>query len=158
MSSVRALTSPEFMDSLLSNEQVKEAYKFYTSNVEPLREDARRRFPYQGIMFEEYLGKATHLKDDGKTVSRKFIPAGEARFFPLGTTQSFATYFAPADFIEAVNTVGLEKYAKLKMKDFDRGVDIHTQSNPLPLCLRPVLLVSRYVGLGPATPSLETAK
>jgi len=146
MNGVWALTSPEFMDKLLTNNEVKEAYKYYSSTVEPLREDARRRFPHQGIMFEEYLGNATHLQDDGKTVSRKFIPAGEARFFPVGTRQSFATYFAPAAFIEAVNTVGLDKYAKLKVKDYDRGVDIHTQSNPLPLCLRPVLLVRGVSG------------
>ena len=32
-------------------------------------------------------------------------------------------------------------YAKLDARKFDRGTDVHTQSNPLPLCLRPSVLV-----------------
>ena len=47
----------------------------------------------------------------------------------------------PADFNEAVGTVGQEYYAKQEPRKFGRGVDIHTQSNPLPLCMRPEVLV-----------------
>jgi hypothetical protein len=53
---------------------------------------------------------------------------------------TFRTWFAPADFNETVNTVGLPIYAKLEPRKFNRGMDLHTQSNPLPMCLRPALL------------------
>ena len=40
---------------------------------------------------------------------------------PLGTVDTFATYFAPADFNETVNTLGQVLYAKQEPRKFDRG-------------------------------------
>ena len=88
------------------------------------------------MTFEEYLGHAS----DGEGVDHVFVPEGTAIFFPLGTMTTFRTWFAPADFNETVNTVGLPIYAKLEPRKFNRGMDLHTQSNPLPMCLRPALL------------------
>ena len=48
---------------------------------------------------------------------------------------------APADFNETVNTLGQLLYAKQEPRKFERGTDLHTQSNPLPMCHRPALLV-----------------
>ncbi len=73
--------------------------------------------------------------------TRYFIPQNEAIAFPLGTQQTFRTYFAPADFNETANTIGLPVYAKQEERKFQRGWDIHTQSNPLPLCARPEVLI-----------------
>jgi hypothetical protein len=61
--------------------------------------------------------------------------------FPLGTVDTFGTYFAPADFNETVNTLGQPLYAKQEPRKFERGTDLHTQSNPLPMCHRPGVLV-----------------
>ncbi|GAG30478.1 unnamed protein product, partial [marine sediment metagenome] len=61
--------------------------------------------------------------------------------FPEGTMGTFATVFSPADFNETANTLGKPIYAKLKPRDYERGYDIHTQSNPLPICYRPATLV-----------------
>jgi hypothetical protein len=134
---VHALCSPTWFDKFVNHATVKDAYAFYLG-MNPLREDVRRRFVFQGIVFEEYLGSATDA--DGN--ERKFIVEGDVRFFPLGTTSSFFDYSAPADFMETVNTLGLPKYAKQAIDaKFARYVDIHTQMNPLPICLRPALLV-----------------
>ena len=39
--------------------------------------------------------------------------------------------------METVNTVGLPRYAKLAPDGrFNQFVELHTQQNPLPLCLR----------------------
>jgi hypothetical protein len=101
----------------------------------------RRGFTYGGITFEEYRGQAT----DTSGTARRFIAAGEAHAFPLGTIDTFGTYFAPADFNETVNTVGQPLYAKQEPRKFDRGTDLHTQSNPLPMCHRPGVLVKLTV-------------
>ena len=46
------------------------------------------------------------------------------------------------DFVETVNTVGLPRYAKQAIDDeFGRWVKVHSQSNPLPICTRPRVLV-----------------
>lgn len=57
---------------------------------------------------------------------------------------------APADFIETVNTMGRPLYSKLSIdKDLQRWVNIHAQSNPLPICMRTgVLPLVDLVNLG----------
>lgn len=137
---IHALCSPEFFDALTSHQKVEEAYKYYTQGA-GLVQDVRRGFTYGGITFEEYRGQAT----DASGTVRRFIAAGEAHAFPIGTMDTFATYFAPADFNETVNTLGQELYAKIEPRKFDRGADLHTQSNPLPMCHRPGVLVKLTV-------------
>ena len=102
--------------------------------------DVRKGFTYGGITFKEYRGKAV-ARIGENVVVRRFIEAGEAHAFPAGTIDTFGTYFAPADFNETVNTLGLSLYAKQEPRKFDRGTDLHTQSNPLPMCHRPGVLV-----------------
>ena len=62
----------------------------------------RSGFTFAGITFEEYRGQATD--PDGNV--RRFIAQDTAHCFPLGTSETFSTYFAPADFNETVNTLG----------------------------------------------------
>ncbi len=136
MTGVHCLVSPEFFDALTSHSKVKEAYERWEEGA-ALRNDMRSGFTFGGITFEEYRGQA--IDPDGNT--RRFIASGEGHCFPTGTAESFVTYFAPADFNETVNTLGLPLYAKQCPRKFDRGTELHTQSNPLPLCLRPGVLV-----------------
>jgi len=53
----------------------------------------------------------------------------------------FLTYYAPANYVETVNTIGLPVYAKQASMKFDKGIELETQSNPLNLCLRPTCLI-----------------
>lgn len=136
MTGVRALVSPTFFDALVSHPNVKQAFQYFMT-TQPLGYDYRTGFVFSGVTFEEYRGVASDLTG----TAHKFIPDGTAQFFPMGTNSTFRTYFAPADFNETVNTLGLKYYAKQKPRDFERGTDVHTQMNPLPICLRPELLV-----------------
>ena len=136
MTEVVVLVSAEFFDALTGHAKVEAAYERWQLG-EALRADMRKGFVFGGITFREYRGQAT----DPDGVVRRFIEAGEGHAFPLGTTQTFGTYFAPADFNESVNTMGQEIYAKQEPRKFERGTDLHTQSNPLPMCHRPGVLV-----------------
>ena len=141
MTSVRCLCSPEFFEKLTGHTKVEKAYENFQQGV-MLRDDVRAGFTFGGITFEEYRGQAT----DGNGASRRFIAAGEAHAFPVGTVDTFATYFSPADFNETVNTLGQPVYAKQEPRKFERGTDLHTQSNPLPMCHRPGVLVKLSIG------------
>ncbi|PIQ13889.1 MAG: major capsid protein E [Hydrogenophilales bacterium CG_4_9_14_3_um_filter_59_35] len=136
MTSVRCLCSPEFFAKLVGHPKVEKAYENFQQGA-ILRDDVRSGFTFGGIVFEEYRGQAT----DGNGTSRRFIAAGEAHCFPVGTVDTFGTYFSPADFNETVNTLGQPLYAKQESRKFERGTDLHTQSNPLPMCHRPGVLV-----------------
>jgi hypothetical protein len=137
MNGVHCLCSPEFFSALTGHAKVEKAFETWQQGA-ILINDVRRGFTYAGITFEEYRGQAT---DIAGTV-RRFIAPGEAHAFPLGTVDTFASYFAPADFNETVNTVGQPLYAKQEPRKFDRGTDLHTQSNPLPMCHRPGVLIT----------------
>ena len=141
MTGVKALVSPEFFDKFIAHPVIREAYKYYAATgAQPLREDVRRQFPYKGLIVEEYRGVGQLV--DGTTA--RFIAAGEGHAFPLGTTSTFRTYFAPANKDEFVNTVGMEAYAWPVRTDDERGWRIIMESNPLPLCRRPQVLVKLF--------------
>ena len=60
MTGVMALVSPDFFDKLISHAKVEDAYKYFSSTgAQPLREDTRRRFPFAGMIFEEYNATVT---------------------------------------------------------------------------------------------------
>ncbi len=141
MTGIMCLCSPGFFDALTTHAKVKEAYARWQQG-QILFTDNRTNFSFGGITFEEYRGQAT----DAAGAVRKFIADDEAHFFPLGTATTFRTYYAPADFNETANTLGLPLYAKQAPRKFERGTDLHTQSNPLPICLRPEVLVKATKG------------
>ena len=123
-----------FFDGLTNEAGVVAAYARWQDGA-ALRDDMRKGFEYAGIVFEEYRGSVGTVD---------FIEAGAAYFFPAGAPGLFTTTFAPADYIETVNTMGLPYYAKQQVMDFDKGVMINTQSNPLCLCTRPMTLVRAW--------------
>ncbi len=136
MTGITCLCSQGFFDALTTHSKVKEAYQRW-QNGQILFTDNRTNFSFGGVVFEEYRGQAT----DAAGNVRKFIADDEAHFFPLGTASTFRTFYAPADFNETANTLGLSLYAKQAPRKFERGTEVHTQSNPLPICLRPEVLV-----------------
>lgn len=142
MSGIHVLASPEWFEKFIGHAKVEEIFRYYDGANNPLRQDVRRGFPFHGLTIEEYRGSATYLQEDGTYATRRFIPAGEAIAFPLGTSDLFRTYWAPADFIDTVNTFGEEIYVRTAVDlEFARWVKLHSQSNPLPMVKRPKLLV-----------------
>ena len=135
-SGVRVLVSEEFFDKLVSHAKVKEAYANYQEAAQRLAGDMRSGFTFGGVTFEEYRGKASGT---GGTI--RFIAANEGHAFPVGTTNTFATLAAPADFNDTVGKLGQVYYAKVQEAKMGRGYDIHTQANVLPMCMRPAVLV-----------------
>lgn len=143
MTMIVALCSPEFWDLFIVHPLVRDAYKYWNEvgNKNPLRDDVRDGFVWQGILWREYRGYGRYRNADGTYTQRRFIPANDVRFVPMGTTQTFGTYFAPGNFMEAVNTVGKKLYAKAVPERMDRWVDLYTESNPLAFCNKPRVLI-----------------
>lgn len=131
---IHAFCSEGFFDALVTHPEVTAAYDRYQESIFLRSGQARGQFDYGGIVFEEYRGSIGDVD---------FIPDGTASFFPVGTPGLFRQYYAPADFIETVNTIGLPRYAKQAIDDeFGRWVKLHTQANPLPICTRPKVLIT----------------
>lgn len=129
---IHALCSDTFFDALVASATVKPAYENYEKGSQFLINQQREGFSFGGIIWENYRGKVG---------GSDFIPAGTARFFPVGAPDIFQAIYSPANFIETVNTPGKPIYVKQEPLPMDIGVKIHTQSNPLMMCTRPAVLV-----------------
>jgi len=128
---VHCMCGDTFFDDLISHASVKDAFARWQDGAF-LREDQRKGFPFASVTWENYRGKV------GTT---PFIADEVARFFPIGVPGLFDEIYGPADFVEAVNTVGKATYAKQERIAFDKGIMLHTQSNPLIMCTRPACLI-----------------
>lgn len=133
------LCDTEFFDALTGHTNVRSDYARWQDGA-ALRQDMRKGFPYGGLVFEEY--NATTQNAEG--VVKNFFDTKYGIAFPMGTMDTFKTFFAPADFLETAGTKGQEFYAKMEPRRFNRGMDLHMQSNPLPMCMRPGVLVTVY--------------
>lgn len=137
---IRALVSEEFYDKLIAHANVKAAFQNWEAAQQRLGGDMRTGFTFGGITFEEYRAKTTGT--GGSAV--RYIAANDGHCIPEGTYNTFETLAAPADFAETVNTIGMQYYAKQEAMKYNRGMDVHVQSNVLPICYRPELLVRIY--------------
>lgn len=134
---VHCLVDSAFFDAFTKHAAVEKAFTYFENQNQDLSRDLRTAFKFGGITFEEYVGSAT----DSEGTVRPFIAAKTGHAYPEGTMDTFKTAVTAADFNETVNTMGILYYAKISERKFGRGFDLHTQSNPLPLCQRPGVLV-----------------
>lgn len=130
-SGIHAFVGDNFFDDLVTNAEAVDTYKYQQGAA------LRDRLPYRqvtygGITFENYRGGV------GATA---FVHTDKAHFFPVGVPGLFQTWFAPADYMETVNTVGLPRYAKPILMDNGKGMRLEMQSNPLSICTRPKVLI-----------------
>ena len=137
MNGVEVLVSRQFFDALVSHAKVKEAYATWQAAEQRLGGDMRAGFTFGGVTFRELAGQIG---------TRKLIEDGKGHAYPTGTGDTFFTFVAPADFNETIGQLGQLFYVKIVSSDLDRGYRIHTQANPLPLCLRPGVLVEVSAG------------
>lgn len=122
-----------FFDNLTSHPKVTDAFQYYTSSQNMLRNDVREGFLYKGIMFEEY--NSSFSLSDG--TASKMVADTKAYLFPVGVPNMFRSYFAPADKLDYVNTMGQEVYMFEYPGDKGKWIDLESESNPLPINTRP---------------------
>jgi hypothetical protein len=127
----RAFCGEGFFDLLISHDDVKAAYERWQDGA-ALRNDPRAGFEFAGINWVEYFGSVGGVD---------FIGTNDAYLVPVGVPELLITRFAPANYMETVNTVGLPYYSKLEPMPFNKGMELESQSNPLNLCTRPRAII-----------------
>ncbi|WP_339480400.1 major capsid protein [Pseudomonas sivasensis] len=123
----RAMCGKNFWNKLIVHKSVKETY-LNTMQAASLRGDARESFEFGGIVWERYRGKVAGVA---------FVHDDKALLVPEGVPDLYISCFAPADYMETVNTQGIPYYSKIEPMQFGKGVAGEAQSNPLHLCTRP---------------------
>lgn len=132
-----AVCSPTYFDAYVTQAGVKDAYKYFTSTQNPNRDGLWSQFRHGDVTLIRYNGAYT----DANGVVQQLIPAGDAYYFPLGTSDSFKTYFSPANKFDLVNTLGMESYVFVYEDGKGSKIEIESESNVLNLCRRPNIIV-----------------
>lgn len=134
---IHAFVGRDFWNALITHAKVTAAYSNYLAfrgsagNI--LTVDMRYMgFTFGTITFEEYRGQVA---------GQVFIPSNEGIAFPVGVPGLFVSVFAPADYVETVNTLGLPRYARQYTREDGKAVMMDAQTNHLAYCTRPELLV-----------------
>lgn len=119
-----AIVGAEFWSYLTSNPLTRNAYDLWMSRQNAFGDLAKDMpFRYGGIEWIRY----------NKTVGGTTLVAkDEAHVFPVGPGM-LKHYFAPADYIDAVNRPGLKFYSCAEMGRMGKGIDLEVQSNPITL-------------------------
>jgi hypothetical protein len=91
---------------------------------------------FKDVTIQEYRGQVGNIK---------FVEDDKCYFFPVGAPDLFLELYAPADYMDAVNSVALPRYAMLWPMDYDKGVELEAQMNVLPLCTQPRTLFTAQV-------------
>jgi hypothetical protein len=129
---VSALIDDTFFTNMMKSAGVRAAfetdYDFRRTNIEA----GADVFVWGGITWKRYRANIGTTNFFGGT--------NVARFYPTGMPGLYNHYMAPANFAETVNTIGIKYYASQMRLPHDMGVQIHSQSNPLFICVRPALL------------------
>jgi len=136
VSNIIVLCSPEFFSKLIDHASVKEAYKYYSSTQEPLRQRLGT-----GIYRRFIHGSVEYIEMRGSYNGQRLIPAGEAYMLPQGTSDTFKTYFGPANKFSMVNTLGEQAYVWVQRDQNDSEITIQSESNFLNLIRRPQCVV-----------------
>lgn len=139
VNSVTVICSPAFFAKLIAHATIKDAYKYYSSTQEPLRSrlgsGVYRRFSHGGIDFVEYRGSYN---------GSALIPSGDAYAVPMGTVDTFISYYSPANKLSLAGTLGLETYVFQYRDPKDEGILLQSESNQLHLVRRPQTVVRLF--------------
>lgn len=139
---IRAFCGDNFFDALLSHSEVRGTYlnwneaqilrdSYVPGNGNGLR-SSYGIFQFGGIVWENYRGAVG---------STNFIDADKCHIFPEGVPGLFRTVYAPADYMDTVNTMGQRLYSRQYPMPNMKGQYLDGQMNAIQYCSRPKVLL-----------------
>jgi len=145
----RVFAGTEFFDRHVSHPNVLESLKPYRDGTaNPARDDVEDSFTFAGLTFERIDEEFQVRQPDGTFLSKEAVAPDEAILVPLGT-EYFKRYNAPPDTIAGANRAP-NPDDKIFVSTDDlphgKGQEVHTESNTLPVCIRPQTMVKLTVG------------
>lgn len=124
-----ALCGKNFWSDFIEHAAVKDTFARAQDGA-ALRSDARAPLAFGGLLWTRYRGNSqVKINDD------------EALVVPRGVPDLLMTRFAPANYVETVNTRGLPYYAKSEPMPLGKGLTMEAQSNPLNIVTRPNAII-----------------
>lgn len=141
MTGVRVKCSESWFDKFVGHNDMKAAWDRWNNGAFLRQDQTESDFEFAGVVFRIYsggTGTSQNMTD--------FIEPDTAYAYPVGVPRMFHAAFAPADYMETVNTMGVPYYAKQERMKMDRGVELESQSNPLIFNKLPEAVVKLVAG------------
>ncbi|TIV65181.1 MAG: major capsid protein [Mesorhizobium sp.] len=132
-SRVWGIAGDTFLLQLWEHAAVRDTYKNWLAAV-ALRNDPRLPFEFGGISWVRYHTKPKAKKGNNNA---PLVSLTEAKFVAAGVPELFITRYAPADYEETVNTIGLPRYAKQFPTANGKARQLEMQMNAICLCTKP---------------------
>lgn len=138
---IRILAGADWFDAYTGHGSVKTAYANFASatNNNPNRDGLDDGFAHAGVVIERVDEEFTVRLADGTFETRPAVTANQALAVPLGTPY-FKRYIAPPDTISDANEApdpSSKVFVSTHERPHNKGFDIHTESNVLPINQRP---------------------
>jgi hypothetical protein len=140
ISGVVAYCSPEWFAKFIAHAKIQDAYRYFSATEGQMIQRNRaggqnglyREFSYGGIRFVEV-----------RTVlaGQRLVPVGEVIFVPVGTSDTFVSYFGPANRMDFVNTMAERAYLWSFRDPKGTGIDLEGEFNVTHVIRRPALVV-----------------
>jgi hypothetical protein len=137
---ISAICGNDFFDGFINMPGVKQAFQFMWDGNFFMQVQANAGVgsnsgakALQGFLW----GGITWYNYRGTVGSVLFQPTNQANLFATGGTDIWMANNAPAPFMDTVNTVGQPFYAAQALMEFNLGVKLHLQCNPIFLTSRP---------------------
>lgn len=124
-----------YWDAFQSHDSVRDTFLNQAQSAE-LRGDPRVALNFGGIRWEEYVGEFN---------GQPGIPANKALIVPIGVPDLLLGRFAPANYNDTVNSLGLPLYAKGIEKRNNTGWDLEMQSNPIHINTNPEAVIEATI-------------
>ena len=136
-SGINALCGDAFFDALIKNAEVRATYVAAMHGQE-----LRTAYISAGQTWGSFqFGGITWTNYRGYVGATPMIETNMAYLYPVGVPNLFSTVYAPADYIETVNTMGKSRYVKQYTMQNDKGIHMDVQMNALNICTRPLALL-----------------
>ena len=129
---VRVKCSESWFDKFIGHDKMAKAWDLWNNGQFHRTDQSTSDFEFAGVVFQIYAGGVA---------GKDFIPAGEAYAYPEGVPNMFQTAYAPGDYIDTVNTMGAPYYANQALLEFNKGVKLESQSNPIMLNTLPEAVI-----------------
>ena len=126
------ICNPNFFDKLVGHNNMKAAWERWNDGAFARTDQTQSDFEFAGVVFRIY---------DYTIGANPVIEDGIAYAIPEGVPGAFQMWFAPADYIETVNTNGSPYYAKQWQEPNGKWVNLESQSNPITMNTLPEAVI-----------------
>ena len=140
ISGVVAYCSPEWFAKFIAHAKIQTAYQYYTA-TEGQQIQRNRAGNNMGLYREFTYGGIRFIEVRTVLAGQRLIPAGEVVFVPLGTTDTFVSYFGPANRLDFVNTVAERAYLWMYRNPKGTNIDLDGEFDVTHVIRRPQLVI-----------------